>query len=288
MVGLGGWLSARALVPLLIPPLYLAIVSVVERRWGQAWSGRLTAIPTQTTTVVLIVALTDGPALAGAVAGGALLGVISLSGFAAVYGAASTRSTVGWSVASALGGFGGLAGLTFVLHGPSFVDAGAAAVAVGLTVILLRRLGTGTTPGRRRAIGLPLRMGLATALVLGVAVSVAFVGPIAAGTLGVFPIITAPMTTLNHEESGPRAARRYLEGLEWGLFGGIAFFLALNQLLASQGIVGAFAISTPVLVVVLLVAFFLPERLLEGARGRRRAAVPGPTSPGREMGPAGR
>lgn len=262
MVGLGAWLSARALVPLLIPPVYIAIVSLAERRWGQTWSGRLTAIPTQTTTVVLIVALTDGPALAGAVAAGALLGVVSLSGFAAAYGAASTRTPVGWSVVSALAAFGGLAGLLYVVHGAPAVDAGAAAVAVALTVALLRRLGTASSAGRRRSIGLGVRMGLATALVLGVAVSVAYVGPIAAGTLGVFPIITAPMTALNHEESGAGAARRYLEGLEWGLFGGIAFFLALSAFLGPKGILGAFAIAVPILVVVLLVAFFLPARLL--------------------------
>jgi hypothetical protein len=272
MVTGGNWLSARTLVPLVIPPLYIAIVSLVERRWGPSWSGRMTAIPTQTTTVILLVALVDGIDPAAAVSGGAILGVISLSSFAIVYGLASNR--YGWlpSVALAVTAFL-LSGLLMLyVHGPDVLDA---IVAVGIVLGVaygLRRIRSPLHEGRRAAIGLPVRMGLATALVLFVALSVPLFGPVAAGTLGVFPIITAPMTVLNHRESGPGASRRYLEGLEWGLIGGVVFFLVLSSLLASRGLGVAFLVGVPLLVATLAACFILPHRFLaEPEHGEPRA-----------------
>jgi hypothetical protein len=264
MASFGHWLSVRALAPLLIPPIYIAIVSLAERRWGQSWSGRLTAIPTQTTTVILLVAVTESPNLAGAVAAGALLGVMSLSAFAVGYALVSTRASWPGSVAAGIAAFLALGlGLVYV-HGDPVVDAIVAAAAVGASLVVLRRIPASSNGGRRRTIGLPVRMGLALALVISVAISVPYLGPIAAGTLGVFPIITAPMAVLNQEESGPGASRRYLEGLEWGLLGGIVFFLALSLALGPLGVPLAFAVSIPLLVATLLIVFLVPERLHRG------------------------
>ena len=134
MASLGVWLSARTLAPLLIPPVYIAIVSTVERRWGPTWSGRLTALPTQTTAVILLVALTQGTTTAGAVAAGALLGVMSLSAFSVAYGVASQRVSWNASVTVALAAFFG-AGLILVLgHGTPPVDAAGAVGAVAASL----------------------------------------------------------------------------------------------------------------------------------------------------------
>jgi len=274
MVSAGNWLAARTLIPLVIPPLYIAIVSLAERKWGPSWSGRLTAIPTQTTTVILLVALADGNGPAAIVSGGAILGVISLSTFAIVYGLVSNRA--GWlpSVAIAVAAFLLSALLMVFVHGPDWVDA---IVAFGIVLGVaygLRRIRSPLHEGRRARIGLPVRMGLATALVLFVALSVPLFGAVAVGTLGVFPIITAPMTVLNHRESGPGASRRYLEGLEWGLIAGIVFFFVLATLLASHGPALAFLVGIPLLVATLSACFVLPHRFLSEPRHREVPAEP--------------
>jgi len=268
MTSLGVWLSARTLAPLLIPPVYIAIVSTVERRWGQTWSGRLTAIPTQTTAVILLVALTQGTTTAGAVAAGALLGVISLSAFSVAYGFAAQHASWRVSVTVALAAFFG-AGLILAFgHGTPPVDAAAAIGAVAVTLAVLHRLERPAREGKARPIGLPARMAVSAALVLGVSLSVPYLGPIGAGTLGVFPIITAPMTVLNHQESGPGAAVRYLTGLEWGLVGGVVFFLTLSTLLAPSGLAVAFSVGIPLLVVTLLGVFLLLDRGPRAIQGR--------------------
>ena len=259
---LQSWLSLRVLATLLIPPVYIAVVSLAERRWGQTLSGRLTALPTQTSTIVLIVAAEQGQAVAGGVAAGAILGVVSLTAFAVSYGAACRWLAWPGSVAVGLGAFFLSGVLMLRVHGSAAVDAAAAVAIVVAAAVLLGRLVDEGGRGNRVAVGLPARMALALLLVVFVAASVTLFGPIATGLLGVFPIITGPMTVLNHRESGPGAARRYLEGLEWGLVGGVVFFLALSDLLEARGLLVAFAVGLPVLLVVQLLCYAVPPRVI--------------------------
>jgi len=263
---IASWVSVRSIAPLFIPPVYIAIVSVAERRWGQSWSGRLTAIPTQTSTVILLVALTEGPGLAAGVASGAILGVMSLSAFAVGYGLTCSKASWKGSVVVATIVFLASAICLVVIHATLAIDALVAVVVVCGSILGLRRIERIAESGRKKTVRLPVRMALALFLVIFVAVSVPVLGPIAAGTLAVFPIITAPMAVLNQQESGPSASRRYLEGLEWGLFGGIVFFFTLSVLLASQGILVAFTVAIQILVVTLLGSFLVANRLVQERR----------------------
>lgn len=264
---LAAWLSPRVLATLLIPPVYIAVVSLAERRWGQTLSGRLTALPTQTSTIILVVAIEQGLSVAAGVAAGAILGIVSLTAFALAYGLASRRLAWPGSLALGLAGFFAVAGAALTVRGSPPVDAVVATVAVVAVAVALARLPRTLASGDRVTVGLATRMALAMVLVVAVAASVTVLGPVATGVLGVFPIITAPMTTLNHRESGASAARRYLEGLEWGLVGGVAYFLLLSDLLRPDGLALSFALGIPLLVVLQLACYVLPPRLLPRVSG---------------------
>ncbi len=255
----GASFSLLALTPLLIPPSYIALVYLAERRWGQSVSGRLAAMPVQTTTVILLITLTVGLGAAGSVASGAILGAISLSAFSALYGLASLRTSWRGSITLALLAFFSSAFLVVVVHGPPVDDFFGALVSNGVAIGVLRRIETPSATAVRSEIGLFQRMALTTALVVMVAVSVPYLGPIAAGTLGVFPVISTPMAVLNHRDSGPGAARRYLEALEWGMFGTVAFFFVLSELLGPWGPFVAFAVALPVLVILQGIFWFVPR-----------------------------
>lgn len=255
------FLSVRALASLVISPVYIAIVYLAEIKWGQAVSGRLTAVPTQTSTIILIVAVSSGTASAAVVASGAILGVISLSAFAIGYGLAARDSSLGWPTIVGIAAFFASAAILVEFHGTRIDNALAAIAIVLVSVAVLRRIQSGGVAGGKGKVGVPVRMGLALLLIVSVVALVPVFGPVAAGTLGVFPVITAPMTVLNHRDSGPPAARSYLEGLEWGLVGAVLFFLILSALLGQRGILTAFLVGIPVLVAAQLAAYYLPRRV---------------------------
>ncbi len=252
--------SLLALTPLLIPPSYIAVVYLAERRWGQRVSGRLAAMPIQTTTVILIITLTVGLGAAGSVASGAILGSISLSAFSAFYGLASSSASWKGSITLALLAFFLSALIVVVVHGSPPIDFAGALASILVAITVLRRIETPAAIVGRSEIGLYQRMALTTALVIMVAVSVPYLGPIAAGTLGVFPVISTPMAVLNHRDCGPGAARRYLEALEWGMFGTVTFFFVLSEMLGPWGPFVAFAVALPVLVILQGIFWFVPRR----------------------------
>jgi Ca2+/H+ antiporter len=84
----------QTLIEFVLAPLLVAATGLAAERWGQRVGGVVSAFPAVVGPVLLITVLTHGPAFTARVADGTILGLVSLSGFAAAYARGAVR--VGW------------------------------------------------------------------------------------------------------------------------------------------------------------------------------------------------
>ncbi|XVV39154.1 hypothetical protein ACQPXT_39480 [Streptomyces sp. CA-100214] len=104
----------------------------------------------------------------------------------------------------------------------------AAALAAG--IVLIRR--TSRTTDTAEAANppgwdIPLRMAVATGVVLGIIALAPLIGPHLAGLLSPFPVFGLVMAVFTHRTHGPGAAAAVLDGLVMGLAAPAIFFLTL-------------------------------------------------------------
>src|SRR4051812_5257785 len=97
---LRGRMSLLALKLTLAPGL-VAATTLAGRRWGPRVAGWLGGLPVVVAPILLALALEHGRAFAALAAGGALLGLLSLTGFVLTYGWCAR--VMGWLPAAALG-----------------------------------------------------------------------------------------------------------------------------------------------------------------------------------------
>jgi hypothetical protein len=233
------WLLALKLT---ITPAVIALATLAARRFGPAVGGWLIGLPLTCGPVALFLALEHGPAFAARVADGVVAGVSAQAAFVLGYVAVALRGGR-WPVALAAGTATFAAtGLTLDLTGASLPVLLLCAVAfllVGLRVVPAQgRLGL--APGRWE---LPLRMGLATALVLAVTGFAVTLGPGLSGTATVYPLISTLLAIFVHRAAGPQAAVAVYRGLLAGLFALTAFASTLVLVLTRLPLTPAFVLA---------------------------------------------
>lgn len=226
---------------LLITPLLILAASLAGRRWGNAIGGWIVGLPLSSGPVSFFLALDHGPAFAQQAAAGTLVGTAAQACFSIAYFWAAGSAS--WPLAFAAGacGFFACASALQVLALPHLM----------LFVIALAALTIGLylTP-RREAVGvsarsprwdIPLRMIVATTLVLSVTAAANVLGPRVSGVIAAFPIFASVLTVFSHRNQGPEAARLVVRGLLMGLYGFAFFFLTLSLLLTRTSVTLAFA-----------------------------------------------
>ncbi len=103
-------------IQVLLAPGLAAAATLAARRWGERAAGRVSAFPAIVGPLLLVVALRHSPAFTARVAGGVVLGLVSLAGFALAYGRAAVRAgwgpslLAGWGAAAALAAVAGASG----------------------------------------------------------------------------------------------------------------------------------------------------------------------------------
>jgi hypothetical protein len=112
---------------------------------------------------------------------------------------------------------------------------------------------------------IPARMVVATLLVLSVTASAPFIGARLSGLLAAFSIFASVLTVFAHHHQGGVAARQALRGLLMGLYGFLAFFVALGMLLPRTSIALAFLGAAIIAMVVQAISFELMRRAHKAA-----------------------
>lgn len=218
---------------LVLAPFLIGGASLAARRWGPAVGGWLVGLPLTSGPVALFVAIEQGIPFAIDVGLAVLAGGFALCAFSIIYARAATAgleplaavaiASLAYVLAAALLGVLELPGLSIL------------AAAVGLTLVATLRLlpaPPGAHPGAR-----PPRWDLAARILVGTTLIVALttvapiLGPRASGLISTYPVYVTTLTFFAHRQAGPAAVAAMLRGLTFGLFGWLAFWIALLAIL---------------------------------------------------------
>jgi hypothetical protein len=234
---------------LVLTPALIAAATLVGRRFGPSISGWIVGLPFTSGPVSLFLALEQGTSFAAAAAAGSIAGVSASAVFAVAYAAMARRS--GWpaslTVASVAFAVAVVAlraapldsGLPFPLL--ALYGGGVAAALAGVRLIPPpRALEEAPRPPRW---DLPVRMVVATALVVVITSAAPFLGPQLSGLLTTYPVYAGVLAVFAHSQRGGAAATQVVRGLCFGILAFATFFLAVGALVDRAGVLGAFAVA---------------------------------------------
>lgn len=255
---------ALLLLKLTITPTVIAFATLVARRFGPAVGGWLIGLPFTNGPVALFLTLEHGASFTSHVARGFVAGISGEVAFVLAY-VAVARSGRGWLPALLAGS------VSYLAVGAALASASQSApllLACALAALLfgLRLVPVGgeasCPPGRWE---LPLRMALATTLVVSVTAVASLIGPGLSGVATTFPLMSSLLAVCVHRANGPAAAIAVYRGLLAGLFALMGFATTLILVLTRVPLGAAFALA---------VAFTLSIQLGSLQIIRRGSAVP--------------
>ncbi len=255
-------------VKALLAPMFVVGASLAARRFGPWVGGIVGGLPVVAGPILLAYALQHGRAFAGQAAAGTLLGLLSLTVFAVVYGRLAGRFR--WFVCM-LCGWAAFALATALLDGVT-VAAGVAlglvclGFAVGLLLLPSQPPVAGRAPVSPPIWDLPVRAGCALALVLALTTAAGWLGPHLSGLLAPFPVIATVLATFTHSQRGPGGAVRLLRGMLTGWVAFALFCFTLSISLKGATVAAAFAFAT---------VAALAAHAFVFSRARRRPAATG-------------
>jgi hypothetical protein len=233
-------------VKAVVTPLLIGGASLAGRRWGHEVGGWLVALPLTSGPVAFFLATDHGTGFAGRAAIGMLAGTISQVAFALAYRTVARR---GW-VAPFAAGCAAFAATTVALaylHWSALPTFALVITALAAGYALTRRpdrsAQTLAAVGNPPRWDIPLRMVVATAVVLAITALAPIIGAHLAGLLSPFPVFGVVLAVFTHHTHGPGGATAVLDGLVMGLAAPTVFFLVLALALPSLGLL-SFAVAT--------------------------------------------
>jgi hypothetical protein len=242
-------LLTSLLLKVIVTPVLIAGATLAGRRWGDRLSGWLVGLPLTSGPVVFFLAIDQGSRFATTAALAVLLGTISQAAFAIAYARVAVRT--GWPVATAVGC--GVFALSTIGFQRVSLPALPAFALVTASLILATMLMPRSRPADRRAPAsrwdLPLRIVVATGLVLLLTGIAPRIGAHLTGLLSPFPVYAGVLAIFAHRETGD-AAVNVLAGLLLGLFSFAAFFVLLALGLNRIGIGLSFVLATATALVI--------------------------------------
>ena len=234
---------------LVLTPALIAVATLVGRRFGPSISGWLVGLPFTSGPVSLFLAFEQGTIFAAAAAAGSIAGVAASAVFAVAYAAMARRFRWPASLAVASAAF---AVAVTALHAMplgsglplpllALYAGGVTAAIAGIRLIPPpRALDEAPAPPRW---DLPVRMAVATALVVVITSAAPLLGPQLSGLLTTYPVYAGVLAVFAHSQRGGAAATQVVRGLCYGILAFATFFLAVGALVDRAGVLPAFAVA---------------------------------------------
>lgn len=232
------------LIKLILTPLLIGVATITARRWGQSIGGWLAGLPLTSGPVSVFLAIERGREFAGRAAEATVLGLVGVAAFCFSYHRAMSSSV--FPLTAALLSVGAF---MLVALGASVIPSGLAmATTVSVSVLGLTLAAVGAPPPQRSIApsprwDLPLRMVVATTMVLGITGGAAVLGRRWSGLLSPFPVFASVMTVFAHHSSGRSSAHAVLRGIIIGSFAFAAFFAVLALALERTSLVLAYGLA---------------------------------------------
>ena len=198
---------------LFLAPLFVGLVSVIQKRWGDQIGGRLIGLPLTTGPFIFIIYFQEGRSFAAHAAHGVLVGQVALIIFSWAYARAALQTH--WAISLAIG--------TFVC-----IATGALLTAWEISLIPLLILLGATWFGANHfwptydnqmrshespTWELPVRLLVTVLIILSLTGFANILGPRAAGALSTYPVITSVLGAFNQRRFGPNATVATLHGM---------------------------------------------------------------------------
>jgi hypothetical protein len=234
----------NVVVKVVVTPVLIGGASLAGRRWGHQVGGWLVGLPLTSGPVAFFLATGQGDRFAAHAAGGMLAGTTSQLVFALAYRYMPGR---GW-LAPLLAGCGAFAVATVgfsYLRWPVLPVFGLVITSLVAGYLLIRRVAPGEATAVQRPVprwDIPVRMVVATAVVVAITALAPLIGAHLAGLLSPFPVFGGVLAVFTHHSYGRGAAIAVLDGMVLGWFAPAVFFLVLALVLPSAGLV-AFAVA---------------------------------------------
>ncbi len=229
---------------LVMTPLIIAAATLVARRWGERIGGLVIGLPLTSGPVSVFFAIEQDRAYAASAALEAILGLVAVTVFCTAYVAASKRWP--WYLASA----SSISLYLLTVWLVSFVAPGLGwEVILVPAVLVVALLWLGKVEGEGKPVvtpwwDLPLRMAIATTLLVLITTGAGLLGPKWGGLLSPFPIFTFVMATFSHSQGGPSAAWRLIRGVLAGLFSYTAFFVVVSLMVENANLFIVYGLAT--------------------------------------------
>lgn len=237
-----------------LTPLLIAAATLAARRWGPVVGGWLAGLPLTSGPISVFLAVEQGGVFASHAAVGSILGVVAAVVFCVSYALSAHR--FGWR-GSIFCSFVAYVPTVFLLSRFEF-SLPAAALAAFL-ILLAGMLVIHSGQGKIVAAvppwwDLPMRMMVATLLLLAVTTAAHLLGPQMSGILAPFPIMTCVMAIFSHAQYGEPGVRLFMRGIITAMFSLIAFY-AVVSLLVEDSVLTAYLVACGASVLVNLAAW---------------------------------
>ena len=246
--------------------MIIATATLVTRRWGQQIGGLMIGLPLTSAPVSIFFAVEQSPAFAASAAKESILGLIPVAVFCTTYTLSSKR--LPWYFSSAFGI--GFYFLTVWLVSFATPRLGIEVILVSVTLwIALLILGKPDLIEHRITSpwwDLPMRMVIATTLLVLITTMAATLGPKWGGLLSPFPIFTFVMATFTHSQGGPGAARQFMRGVLLGLYSYMAFFVVVALLVEQINLFAVYSLAA--LAALAVNGIFLVRLVVKGHSGK--------------------
>ena len=227
------------LLKLTLAPGLVTATTLAGRRWGPRVAGWLGGLPVVVAPILLAISLEHGRSFGARAAGGALLGLLSLTFFVLAYGWCAR--VMSWLPAAAIGwaafAFGTL--LLDQVDPPNWVALALVCSSFFAAAVLLPRA-PAEPAGAAPRFDLLLRAVATAVLVLVLTGLAGTLGPRLSGLLATFPVLATVLAAFTHAQDGPAAAAQLLRGFATGLVAFAVFCFTVAELLPEHGIAVSF------------------------------------------------
>lgn len=234
---------------LVLTPALIAGATLVGRRFGPSISGWLVGLPFTSGPVSLFLALEQGTGFAAGAAAGSIGGVAASAIFAVAYAATARRFR--WPASLAVASLAFAAAVLVLRALPldsglplpllALYAGGVGAALLGIR--LIPRPGVLEEAPEAPRWDLPVRMVVATGLVIVITSAAPLLGPQLSGLLTTYPVYAGVLAVFAHAQRGGGAAAQVVRGLCYGILAFATFFLAIGALVDRAGVVPAFAVA---------------------------------------------
>ncbi len=226
-----------------VPPVLVALMSLIARRWGATVGGLIMGLPWMTGPVLLFLALDKGPDFGVRAAIGVELGVICIVAFILGYGLVARLAP--WFVAlpAAALSFSGAA-LAMQARDFTLPQAFLAGIAALLAAYAILPKPRGIPIAARLPWwDIPARMAVTFALVAAILYSADQLGAQLSGIVSSFPVILTVVGAFTHHQNGYEGVLRVLKGISLSLIGFCLFFAVVGTALPAFGPIAAFSLA---------------------------------------------